>query len=554
MDIVETTNEGLKRAYALTIPAKEIDAKVEAEVKKVAPQVRMPGFRPGKVPPNLVRKMHGEALHSEVLNTTVRESVDGLIRDKKLRPALQPRVDMKDGYEPGQDAELTVELEVLPDIDVPQLDGLTLERLTVPVSDAALDEALGKLAQNQKSYKDAPETKEASDGDQIIIDFVGRVDGVEFEGGKAEDAPLVLGSGQFIPGFEEQLAGVKTGDEKTITVTFPEDYPAENLKGKAAEFDITVKQVKIASETTIDEDFATALGIESLDKLKELMRGQIEQESAGLTRTQMKRQLLDKLAKDHDFPVPPSMVDAEFEQIWQQLTAEAAREEDPDTALQEIEAEKDDYRRIAERRVRLGLLLSEIGQANKVEISQQEMQVLLQQAAQQYRPEDREKFVEYVRREPMAQAQLRAPLYEDKVVDFLFDKAEVTEREVTREELEAAIEAEEESDKPDGVADETPATAKAPAKKKARAKDAGDTQDTEGDSPAEQAENADADSAPSEAPAKKAPARKAAAKKSAPGEDGDEPAESAPKEAAAKKAAPKKTAAKKAAGSASESD
>ena len=554
MDIVETTNEGLKRAYALTIPAKEIDAKVEAEVKKVAPQVRMPGFRPGKVPPNLVRKMHGEALHSEVLNTTVRESVDGLIRDKKLRPALQPRVDMKDGYEPGQDAELTVELEVLPDIDVPQLDGLTLERLTVPVSDAALDEALGKLAQNQKSYKDAPETKEASDGDQIIIDFVGRVDGEEFEGGKAEDAPLVLGSGQFIPGFEEQLAGVKTGDEKTITVTFPEDYPAENLKGKAAEFDITVKQVKIASETTIDEDFATALGIESLDKLKELMRGQIEQESAGLTRTQMKRQLLDKLAKDHDFPVPPSMVDAEFEQIWQQLTAEAAREEDPDTALQEIEAEKDDYRRIAERRVRLGLLLSEIGQANKVEISQQEMQVLLQQAAQQYRPEDREKFVEYVRREPMAQAQLRAPLYEDKVVDFLFDKAEVTEREVTREELEAAIEAEEESDKPDGVADETPATAKAPAKKKARAKDAGDTQDTEGDSPAEQAENADADSAPSEAPAKKAPARKAAAKKSAPGEDGDEPAESAPKEAAAKKAAPKKTAAKKAAGSASESD
>ena len=504
MDIVETTNEGLKRAYALTIPAKEIDAKIDAEVKKVAPQVRMPGFRPGKVPANLVRKMHGDALHSEVLNTTVRESVDGLIKDKKLRPALQPKIDMKDGYEQGKDAELTVELEVLPEIEAPQIEGLSLERLTVPVTDAALDEALGRLAENQKSYKDAPKSRKSADGDQLIIDFLGRVDGEAFEGGKAEDAPLVLGSGQFIPGFEEQLTGVKTGDAKTITVTFPEDYPAANLKGKEAQFDVTVKQVKIESETVIDEAFATSLGVDSLDKLKELMRGQIEQETASLTRTQMKRQLLDKLAKDHDFAVPPSMVDAEFEQIWQQLTAEAAREDDPEAAMKEIEAEKDDYRRIAERRVRLGLLLSEIGQANKVEISSQEMQMLIQQAAQQYRAEDRERFLEYVRKEPMAQAQLRAPLYEDKVVDFLFDKAEVTEREVTREELEAAIEAEEESE----------AAAAKPAKAKA--------------------------------PAKKAPAKKAAPKKTASGKDGDEPAaKPAAKKAPAKKAAPKKAAAAK---------
>ena len=558
MEIVETTNEGLKRGYALTIPAKEIDAKIEAEVKKVAPQVKMPGFRPGKVPANLVRKMHGEALHSEVLTSTVRDSVDGLIRDKKLRPALQPRVDFKEGYEQGKDAELTVELEVLPEFEVPDLSGLKLERLTVPVNDEALDEALGRLAQNQKSYDDAPEDREASEGDQLIIDFVGRVDGEEFEGGKAEGAALVLGSGQFIPGFEDQLTGVKTGDEKTITVTFPEDYPAEHLKGREAEFDVNVSQVKAPAETKIDEDFAKSLGLEGLDKLKELMRGQLEQETAGLTRTQMKRQLLDALAKNHDFPVPPSMVDAEFEQIWNQLTAEAGREEDSDAALKELEAEKDDYRRIAERRVRLGLLLSEIGQKNGIEITGQEMQMLMQQAAQQYRPEDRERFVEYVRKEPMAQAQLRAPLYEDKVVDFLFDKAEVSEREVTREELEAAIEMEEDSGSSDQE-DEKPA-----AKKKASAKKSAATESDEADGDAEargeqseaEGDKVDSDGEPAgeDAPVKKAATRKAPAnKKNAEDASATQDAEPAD-ETAAKKPAAKKPAAKKAPASKKKAD
>ncbi len=496
MQIVETTNEGLKRGYSVRISAKDIDAKIDAEVKKVAPQVKMPGFRPGKVPANLVRKMHNDAIHADVLNNTVRESIDTLIKDNKLRPALQPKIEMVDGYEQGKDAELTVEVEVLPEIEAPSLDGLKLEKLVVPVSDAQLDEALAKLAEGQKSYKDAPKTRKAADGDQIIIDFVGRVDGVEFEGGKAEDAPLVIGSGQFIPGFEEQLTGVKTGDAKTITVTFPADYPAESLKGKEAEFDVTVKQVKVEAESKIDDDFAKGLGLEGLEQLQGLMKGQIEQESAGLTRTQMKRQLLDRLAADHDFPVPPTMVEAEFEQIWQQLQAEAAKEEDPAAALKEIEAEKDDYKRIAERRVRLGLLLSEIGQKNSVEISAQEMQMLIQQAAQQYRPEDRQRFVEYIRNEPMAQAQLRAPLYEDKVVDFLFDKAEVTEREVTREELEAAIEAEEE-EAAQKVLAKPAAKKKAPAKKAAAKKPAA---------------KADAEA---KAPAKKAPAKKAPAKAAA---------------------------------------
>ncbi len=506
MQIKETTNKGLKRAYQLTIPAKDIAAKIEAEVKKIAPQVKMPGFRPGKVPANLIKKMHGEQLHAQTVNDVIRESVDQLMKDKELRPAMQPKIELGEGYEEGKDAEIAIELEVLPTVEVPSTDGLKLERLVVPVADEAVNEAVASIAGQSKSYKDAAKSKKAAEGDQLIIDFVGKLDGVEFEGGKAEDAALVIGSGQFIPGFEEQLVGVKTGDQKTITVTFPTEYQAENLAGKDAEFDITVKQVKVETETRVDDEFAKNLGLDSLDKLKELMRGQLEQQTAGLTRTQMKRQLLDTLAAGHDFEVPEGMVNAEFEQIWAQLLQEAQQEEDPAAALKEIEAEKDDYRKIAERRVRLGLLLSEIGQANKVEVSAQEMSMLMQQAAQQYRPEDREKFMQYVQSEPMAAAQLRAPLYEDKVVDFLFDKAEVTEREVTQEELEAAIEAEETAEaKP---AKKKPAAKKAPAKK----------------APAKKAPAKKADDKPA---AKKAPAKKAADKKA--------PAKKAPAKKAAKK-------------------
>ena len=466
MQIVEKTNQGLKRAYTVKIPAKEIEARIDAEVKKVAPQVRMPGFRPGKVPANLIRKMHGAALHSDAFNASVRESVDTLMKEKKLRPALQPKVDLQPNYAEGKDAELTVEMEVLPEIEAPSVDGLKLERLTVPVTDAALDEALARLAANQKTYQDAPKTRKAAAGDQLIIDFTGRVGGEEFEGGKAEGAPLVIGSNRFIPGFEEQLTGLKAGDSKTIKLTFPADYPSADLKGKDAEFDVAVHKVQVEAESKVDEDFAKSLGLDSLAKLKELMTTQLEQETAGLTRTQMKRQLLDRLAADHDFEVPETMVEAEFAQIWQQLQAEIAKEDDPAAGLKEIEAEKDDYRRIAERRVRLGLLLSEIGQKNGVEVTAQEMGMLIQQAAQQYRPEDRERFVEYVRSDAMAQAQLRAPLYEDKVVDFLFDKAEISERQVTREELEAAIEAEETAPPPKAA----PAKAeKAPAKKAEKA-------------------------------------------------------------------------------------
>jgi len=511
MQIVETTNEGLKRAYTVTIPATEISAKIEGEVARLAPQIRMPGFRPGKVPANLIKKMHGPALHQDALQNSIKEAMDKLVADNALRPAMQPDVSLGDGYEEGKDAELSVSLEVLPQIEAPSLDGLKLEKLVVPVSEEAVDESVQRIADQQKSYE-AVEGRAAEDGDQVICDFVGKLDGVEFDGGKAEGQAIVIGSGRLIPGFEEQLVGAKAGEERTITVTFPEDYPAENLKGQETTFDITVHEVKVPGETKVDEDFAKLLGLESLEQLRTLLKGQLEQETAGLTRTQMKRQLLDQLAAGHDFDVPPTMVEAEFEQIWQQLQNEAAREEDPAAALAEIEAEKEDYRKIAERRVRLGLLLSEIGQANGVEVTGQEMQMLLQQAAQQYRPEDRQRFVEYVRNDPLAAAQLRAPLYEDKVVDFLIEKAEVTEREVTREELQAAIEAE--ADGEAGKGDE-----------KKKAKKAAKKADAEGAD--EDAEAADAE--PKKAAAKKAPAKKAKG-------EGDEAEDKPAKKAPAKKA------------------
>ena len=443
MKTVETENEGLKRAYTLTIPAKDIDARVDGEIKRIAPTVRMPGFRPGKVPPNLIRKMHGEALMRDALNTAVQDSVQQLLADKKIRPAMQPEVELDESYETGKDAEIKVRLETLPDVPKPKIDGLKLERLTVETDEKAVDEQLKQLAASQARFEDAKKGHKAAKGDQVVIDFAGKVDGVAFEGGTGEGMAVVLGSGQLIPGFEDQMIGLKVGDEKQLNVTFPDDYGAENLKGQPATFDIKVSAVKVPGETKLDNDFAKQLGLNDLDQLKGLLRDQQQQELNGLTRTHMKRRLLDQLAAGHDFDVPPSMVEAEYENIMAQLRHEASHEADPAAALKEIEGDAEEYRNIAVRRVRLGLLLSEIGAANGIDVTQQEMNRLIGQAAAQYQPKDREAFVRYVQQNPMAAAQLRAPLYEDKVVDFLFDKAEVSERAVTREELEADLESEE---------------------------------------------------------------------------------------------------------------
>jgi len=440
---VETQNEGLKRAFMLTIPAEDIEFRVDEEVKRIAPQVRMPGFRPGKVPPNLIKKMHGEALQRDALNTAVQDGVQRLLEEQKVRPALQPQVELNEGYEPGKDAEIKVSLEALPDVPAPQIDNLKIERLTVDTDEAAVDQQLQQLASQSKRWEDAPKKHAAAMGDLVVMDFEGEVDGKPFEGGKGEDMSVELGSGRLIPGFEDQLVGAKAGDTREVNVTFPGDYPVENLKNKAATFAVTVKGVKTSGETNVDEDFAKSLGLQSLDQLKGLIRDQHAQELNGLTRTHMKRQLLDQLAERHDFPVPESMVDAEYNNIIQQLRHEASHEANPQEALAEIEKDAADYRKIAERRVRLGLLLSEIGAANGVEVSDQEMNRVIAQAAAQYQGQDRENFLRYVQQEPMFAAQLRAPLYEDKVVDFLFGKADISERKGTREQLEADLESEE---------------------------------------------------------------------------------------------------------------
>jgi len=523
MQTVETLNEGLKRAYAVTIPANDVAKRVEAEIKSIAPQIRMPGFRPGKVPANLVKKMHGPAIEQDALSKTVQDGVQQLLAEQKLRPAMQPSVELDEGYEPGKDVALKIELEILPDVPPPAIDGLKLERLSVAAADDEIEAQMQRIAGQQKQYDDAMDGHPAVEGDLVVMDYAGSVDGVAFEGGTGEGMSVELGSGRLIPGFEQQLEGVKKGEARTLNVTFPEDYGEKSLAGKAAVFEVTVTDVRVPREAKVDEDFAKSLGLQGLDQLRELLKGQIEQELNGLTRTHMKRKLLDQLAASHSFPVPPSMVEAEFQQIWAQLEHEASHEEDPEAARAEMEKDRADYQAIAERRVRLGLLLSEIGQQNGVEVSQQEMQRLILQAAQQYNPKDRERFIQYVQQDPMAAAQLRAPLYEDKVVDFLFGKAEISDRAVSREELEAAIEADDDTigkghvhgpgcghdhdhDHDHGHSEAKPA--KKVAAKKAGAK------------------------ASDDAPAEEKPAVKAAAKK-VKAEEGEAPA---PKRPAAKKA------------------
>ena len=515
---VETENEGLKRAFMLTIPAKDIEARMNAEVKRLAPQVRMPGFRPGKVPPNLIKKMHGDALQRDALNGAVQDGVQQLLTEQNVRPALQPEVELDEKYEPGKDAEVRVRLEALPDVPAAQIKDLNLERLTVELDDKAVDAQLEQLASSAKTWTDAPASHKAKSGDLVVIDFAGKVGGKPFEGGSGEDMSVELGSGQLIPGFEDGLAGAKAGDKREVAVTFPADYPSDQVKGKPATFDVTVKAVRTATKSKVDEDFAKSLGLQSLDQLRGLIRDQQQQELNDLTRTHMKRQLLDQLAARHDFPVPQSMVEAEFQNIMNQLRHEASHEEDQAAALAEIEKDAPEYRHIAERRVRLGLLLSEIGAANGVAVSDQEMNRLIGQAASQYQGKDREAFIRYIQQEPMAAAQLRAPLYEDKVVDFLFSKADVAERKATRAEIEADLESEEGHVHGPGCGHEHAAPAKGKKAKAAKAPEA--------KAPAKKAE-----------PKAKVPPQKAEAK---PATKAASKAETAKKPAAAKKAPAKK--------------
>ncbi|RME67890.1 MAG: trigger factor [Alphaproteobacteria bacterium] len=466
MQINETVNEGLKREFTVRVEAAELERRVSSELDRLRAKIRMPGFRPGKVPVSLIKKLHGQAVEGQVVETTIQETTRRLIDDKALRPATQPNIEIT-AFESGADLEYKVALEVLPQIESPDLSDLVLERLVAEVGDDAVEEMLTRLAAQQKRFVAAPKSHKAKAGDAVLIDFVGKVDGKPFDGGTAEGFQLELGSGRFIPGFEAQLEGAKAGDAVTVNVGFPKDYGSKALAGKDAVFDVTVKEVQVAEEAKIDDDLAKNLGLEDLAALKDLLRQQIEREQAQMSRAHLKRQLLDALAARHDFAVPETMVEAEFDQIWRTLLEQSS--EDERKALEEDEAEKADYRAIAERRVRLGLLLAQVGQDNKVEVRQEEVNRLIAEEAQRFPGQEKQVF-EFYRKNAGAMAQLRAPLYEDKVVDFILELAKITERTVDRATLEAALNADEVGAGTKAEEEQPAAGKKAGAKAKAKAK------------------------------------------------------------------------------------
>ncbi|WP_417741425.1 trigger factor [Salipiger sp.] len=439
MQVTETQNEGLKRAYELILTAEELDAKVNAKLVEAQPEIEMKGFRKGKVPMPLLKKQFGQRLIGESMQEAIDEAMSKHFEDSGDRPALQPEVKMtNEDWKEGDDVNVAMSYEKLPDVPEVDLSGVEIEKLVVKADDAAVDEALASLAETAQDFNDRAEGEAAQDGDQVVIDFVGKIDGEAFDGGAAEDYPLVLGSGSFIPGFEEQLTGVKVGDEKAVEVNFPEEYGAENLAGKAAVFDVTVKAVKEPVAAEIDDELAKKFGAEDLDGLKGQIRERLEAEYAGAARQVMKRGLLDKLDELVTFDLPPSLVEAEAKQIAHQLYHEE-HPEDHGHDHGEIEP-TEEHNSLAERRVRLGLLLAEMGQKAEIEVTDAEMTQAIMNQARQYPGQERA-FFDFVRQNAQMQQQLRAPIFEDKVIDHIAEQANVSEKEVTKEELQTAVEA-----------------------------------------------------------------------------------------------------------------
>jgi trigger factor len=439
MQVNETLNEGLKRGYAITVTAAELEAKVNEKLAEAQPDVEMKGFRKGKVPMALLKKQFGQ----RVMGEAMQESIDGAMSEhfEKTgdRPAMQPEVKMtNEDWKEGDDVKVEMSYEALPDIPEPDMSKIKLEKLVVKADDAAVEEALNNLAETAQDFKARKKGSKAKDGDQIVMDFVGKVDGEAFEGGSAEDYPLVLGSNSFIPGFEEQLVGVKAGEEKAVTVSFPDDYQAEHLAGKEAVFDCTIKDVKEPVAAEVNDELATKFGAEDLAALKGQIAERLEAEYAGASRAVMKRALLDELDKLVSFDLPPSLVEAEAGQIAHQLW----HEENPDVQGHdhpEIEP-TDEHKKLAERRVRLGLLLAELGQKAEIQVSDAEMTQAIMNQARQYPGQERQ-FFEFVQQNQQMQQQMRAPIFEDKVIDHIVEKADVTEKEISKDDLQKAVEA-----------------------------------------------------------------------------------------------------------------
>lgn len=439
MQITQTVSEDLHRQFTVTVPASELDSRVNARLEEMKPQINMKGFRPGKAPVSFLKKQFGKSVMGEVVEAAVNEGSQKAIADNALKPALQPRVepvgDVQAVVDGKADLTFTVIVDLMPEFQVADVAQIKVERITADITDADMDEALKRLADNTRSYALRPEGEAAAKDDSVLIDFVGSVDGVEFEGGKGEGFTLVLGSNQFIPGFEDQLIGAKAGDSVNVNVTFPEQYHAADLAGKAALFVVAVKEVKAPEETRIDDELAKKLGLDDLVTLKEKVREQLKTDFTQASRLHLKRRILDALDNVHDFPLPPAMVEHEFKNIWAQVEEELKRE--GKTAADEGKTEdelKAEYRKIAERRVRLGLVLGRLGEQNSITIAPDEVQRAIMARARQFPGQEQQVF-QYYANTPQAQAEIRAPLFEDKVVDFIAELAQVSERKVDRETL-----------------------------------------------------------------------------------------------------------------------
>ena len=440
MQVTETLNEGLKRAYSIKLTAAELDTKVTEKLHEAQPDVEMKGFRKGKVPLALLKRQFGQRIMGEAMQETIDGAMSKHFEDSGDRPAMQPNVEMQEGekWKEGDDVEVSLTYEALPTIPEVDFSKIKLQKLVVKSDKAAVDEALDNLASSANDFKDRKKGSKAKDGDQIVIDFIGTVGGEAFDGGSSEDYPLVLGSNSFIPGFETQLVGCKVGEDKKVKVTFPQEYGSENLAGKDAEFACKIKNVKEPVPAKINDELATKFGAEDLKALKVQISERLESEYGGAARAVMKRHLLDALDKKVKFELPPSLVEAEAKQIAHQLY----HEENPDVKDHEHEDIKPskEHNKLAERRVRLGLLLAELGQKAEVEVSDAEMSQAIMAQSRQYPGQEKE-FFEFMQKNEQMQQQLRAPIFEDKVVDHIFEQATVTDKKVNKTELQTAVEA-----------------------------------------------------------------------------------------------------------------
>ncbi len=442
MQVTETRTEGFHREFEVVLPKADLAAKVDAQLGEMKQRAQIPGFRPGKVPVTHLKRLYGRRAMLDVINSAVNEATSQLITERGLKLATEPKVTLTENQAEVEqvingesDLSYKVALEVVPPIQLGDFKTLKLEKLTAEITDAEVDEALKRVAEANRPYADKAEGGKAADGDRVTISFVGKINGEPFQGGTGDDVVVQIGSGTFIPGFETQLVGMGVGEKRTLNVTFPADYGNEKLAGQAAEFDVEAKAIQTPSEVTMDDAFAASLGLKSLDDLKNAVKDRISKEHAGVSRRRIKRDLLDQLDSMHKFEAPPTLIDREFDQVWKQILSDLQTSNrtfaDEDTTEEKA---KEEYRGIAERRVRLGLVLAEVGEKNKITVTDDELTKAALESARQFPGREQEVW-QYYRDNPQALGSLRAPIFEEKVIDFLVELANVTEKKVSKEEL-----------------------------------------------------------------------------------------------------------------------